>query len=118
MNDTEDFMMSEAMERVDDDVDLLTELVDTIFETFDNNVATIRGALSSGSSNVVFGEAHSMKSAFGNLGAKRCYEICRSIEKCGKDNNLSDASVMLDDLVEAAGRFKTAVAAAFGSDEE
>lgn len=106
MEDSRDFMISEALERVDGDIEMLGELMSMLSEEVSVRLGEMREAVAGGNALALEHAAHSLKSAFGNLGATTASELCLELEKRGRSKDVSDASPFLDQLEEAYRRFE------------
>jgi HPt (histidine-containing phosphotransfer) domain-containing protein len=100
-----------ALERVDNDVDLLKELVSICSEEYHGKIKEMRVALQMGDSKKISEIAHSLKSAFGNVGAMMGHETAFALEQAGKKGSTTE----LDDLM---GKFERAVGEFFLMFEE
>lgn len=107
MEDSQDFMISEALERVDGDLEMLGELMGMLAEEVPVRLKEMREAVAKGDAVVLEHAAHSLKSAFGNLGAMSASAACLELEKRGRAKAIADASPVLDDLEAAYSRFES-----------
>jgi len=107
MEDSQDFMISEALERVDGDLEMLGELMGMLAEEVPVRIKEMREAVEKGDPSVLEHAAHSLKSAFGNLGAMTASGVCLELEKRGRTKVIGDASPLLDDLETAYNRFQS-----------
>lgn len=88
--------LKDALERVQDDKDLLLELFDIFSEDFVGKRETLWGAFKAGNVSSFQMVAHSLKGATGNISAKQMYANCVALDKLGKDGNIADAQAMLE----------------------
>ena len=98
MSDQPIFDVAAAMDRVDNDKELLFELVQMMEDQYPMQIAEIESAVQNNNAALLGSSAHAIKSALGNLGAMRCYELAFALEKAGKTNSLSSAKTVLNDL--------------------
>ena len=94
-----------AMERVDQDIQLLAELVEIFKSDYCNNIKDIEAGISSNNPTQVGKAAHAIKSALGNLGAMSCFDIALGLENMGKTKNLTNAPDKLDLLTSEISKF-------------
>jgi HPt (histidine-containing phosphotransfer) domain-containing protein len=88
--------LSDVLDRVQDDKELLLELFDIFEEDFKTKRKEMDHYLTDKNAEMLRNIAHSLKGASGNISAKRIYAICLFIEK-------EAASVRLDGI---AGKLK------------
>jgi HPt (histidine-containing phosphotransfer) domain-containing protein len=86
------------LESVGGDLDLLDELAGTFAEEVPGWVATLRTATSSGDSQTVFRVAHGVNGAIGYFKAPRVRQPAAELEAMGREERLTDASRVLDQL--------------------
>jgi HPt (histidine-containing phosphotransfer) domain-containing protein len=98
-----------VMERLDNDEELLSELLNMLFEDADDRIAEIATAGSLGNSTEVEKRAHSIKSALGNLGALRAHKAAHNLEIAGRSNNLQDIDQLVAILSKEYNAFKESV---------
>ncbi|MBF0121914.1 MAG: Hpt domain-containing protein [Candidatus Omnitrophica bacterium] len=98
--------VKDALERVQDDKDLLLELFDIFQEDFPGKRNAFRQAMEMG--NVVTFQqiAHGLKGATGNISAKQMHENCTELDRLGKNSNLAGAKERLDLLDKQYGEFQ------------
>jgi two-component system, sensor histidine kinase and response regulator len=80
---------------VDDDGSVLAEVLQMYLDEAPTLVAAMRQALSSGNGELLGQQAHALKSASFNVGAKSLGELCRRAERLGKAGELADAQDLL-----------------------
>jgi HPt (histidine-containing phosphotransfer) domain-containing protein len=100
------FNKEEAMQRVDDDVELFAELVTMFFDDWPTSVANLEDACRRQAASEVQHLAHSMKSALGNLGGMRAYRSAFQIEMAGKSGNITEATAHLESFKTEVEEFK------------
>ncbi len=100
-----------ALNRVDGDQELYSELVDMFFEEYPRMLSEIKEARKTGEAKKIQESAHSMKSALGNLGAMKAFAIAQVIEVNGAKNRLEmiDANVktLEDEIAKYQGAIKS-----------
>ncbi|MBF0569779.1 MAG: Hpt domain-containing protein [Candidatus Omnitrophica bacterium] len=87
--------LKDAMERVQDDKELLLELFDIFQEDFPGKRNTINKAFEKGDLVSFQQIAHGMKGATGNISAKDMHQTCVALDALGKDGTLNGADVPL-----------------------
>jgi two-component system sensor histidine kinase/response regulator len=82
---------------LDDDGDgaLVTELVDAFVEAADDQLLRVAAAIESGDAQALARLAHSLKSGSANLGAEALSACYSGLEKCGREQRISDAVPLL-----------------------
>lgn len=75
-----------ALDRVDQDKELLFELLDLFYEDLESQMTELRAAVQADQSELLEERAHSLKSAVGNLGAARCFQCLSELEKLGRES--------------------------------
>ncbi len=90
--------LKDALERVQDDKELLLELYDIFAEDFVSKRETINEAFKSGNVSEFQMVAHSLKGATGNISAKQMHETCVALDRLGKDGSLTAAEPLLEVL--------------------
>lgn len=84
-----------ALERVDNDAELYAELVRTLMEEYDEEIVKLTNSIDRGEASRVEQISHSLKSAFGNVGAMAAYAVVRDLEFAGKHNTMDRARELL-----------------------
>ncbi len=77
---------------------LLERLVDIYLNKAPGLLAEMREAIDKQSYKELRMAAHSMKSSSGNIGAIYAAELCKCLEGMGRDENMSDASLKMEEL--------------------
>jgi len=77
-------------------------ILEQLFEIYRSNAPELIEKLSSSIEDENFGSirdsAHSLKSASGNIGARRMFELCAKLEEMGRDEEIAGASKLLLDI--------------------
>ena len=87
--------LSEFMDRVQDDKELLVELLDIFMEDFEQKRKPLQEAVEKKDFEEVKNICHSLKGASGNISAKPLRETLLKIEEMGKNNDFTG----VDDLL-------------------
>ncbi|WKZ56772.1 MAG: Hpt domain-containing protein [Bdellovibrionota bacterium] len=87
-----------TLERVEGDVDLLRELVRLAINMYAEDLPKLRAGVAANDSVTVSEIAHSLKGAFGNIGAARCYALCGEIESLARAATLGDLRGRIENL--------------------
>ena len=85
-------------DRFDGDKDLLTEILREFLDYAPKQLKVLQQAAEEGRPEVVETEAHSLKGAAANLGARRLADLSLSLELAGRARNLAEAAKMTNDL--------------------
>ena len=102
--------LKDAMERVQDDKELLCELFDIFCEDFPPKRDKIWASFEKGDCAGFQMIAHGFKGATGNISAKRMHETCVELDKLGKACNLSGGKPLLEALDQQFAEFKVEAA--------
>jgi HPt (histidine-containing phosphotransfer) domain-containing protein len=81
-----------CLERLDDDLELLLELIEVYVEDAPNIFSRLSQALEGGDLESAEREAHSMKSASANVGAERTREVSRLAEIAAREKRSEDVA--------------------------
>ncbi|MBW2343859.1 MAG: Hpt domain-containing protein [Deltaproteobacteria bacterium] len=92
------FDMTEALENVGGDMDLLKEIIEIFLEDYPNQMNQIREGILTGDAKAVEHAAHSLKGSVANFAAKRTYDAAYRLEVLGREGNLEEANEALGDL--------------------
>ena len=92
------FDMTEALENVGGDMDLLKEIIEIFLEDFPKQMKEIQEGIDKGDAHVVERAAHSLKGSVANFAAKRAHEAAYRLEVLGREVNLGEANEALADL--------------------
>lgn len=90
--------LDEALERVEDDVDLLIELFEVFIEDYPLKMQAMRQATESSDFSQLADLAHSLKGASGNISAKTMRDVFIYIEQMAKDQKAQNINESLDKL--------------------
>lgn len=74
-----------VLERVDNDLDLYFEVFGVFIEDYPAIVETLREGVQLQDFEKIWTAAHTLKSAVGNLGGLRCFELARQLETAGRE---------------------------------
>jgi len=83
--------VSVALQRIDDDVDLLREVAGIAAEDCPLQIATITRALADGDTEALMVGAHTLKGTLGSLAAEAAYAAALAVETLARDGNLRHA---------------------------
>lgn len=95
-----------ALERVDNDWDLLEELVSLFFQEYTQQLADLHAALNAGEAERFKRLAHTVKGAAGNVGAMYVFDLALRLEKSAAANALGEARTLLPQFEAAVADFK------------
>ncbi|MFH1950952.1 MAG: response regulator [Pseudomonadota bacterium] len=95
------FDLFSAMETVLGDEDLFQEIAGMFLETCSDNIAKIKEGIIGNDAGILEMEAHSLKGAVSNFGAKETYEAAYRLEKLGKEGKMATAAEELLNLERA-----------------
>lgn len=104
------------MERVDDDLELLEELLEIFEEDAQEHIDAMRAALSSSDAVQFERSAHSLKGSSYNMSAVRLADIALELEKAGHEGSLEGAGEKLNELEEELHRVIAALNEIVGLD--
>lgn len=94
-----------VLERCDNDVELIKELMQMFIEDYPKSISDIEYAVESKDPGKIDRSAHAIKSALGNLGGMKAYQIAYDLELSGKKNNITDSPSLLKNLKDAISEF-------------
>jgi HPt (histidine-containing phosphotransfer) domain-containing protein len=92
------FDAQEALERVDNDLKLFSELVNIFFGEYPPSFARLKEAVESRNPRQIEEAAHSLKSALGNIGAMNAFHTAYLLEQAGRDGNLDRTAELVNML--------------------
>ncbi len=98
-----------VMQRMDGDREFLRELVDMFFSDFPAQTIALKRAVTEKNFEHLQRDAHSMKSALGNLGAMRAHRAAQGLEYAARDKKGQEIAARLNEFCEAAEAFRVAV---------
>ena len=114
MSTEQAFNLSEALEIVDGDMELLEEIASLFLEDYTAQLEQIREGIALGDSAAVNSAAHSLKGSVANFAAKESYEAAYRLELLGQEGNLGEAEGAFADLEKKLDVLKGALNAALG----
>ena len=103
---TEIIDLKDALERVQDDKELLLELFDIFIEDFGIKYPALQEASRKGDCAAFQMLSHGLKGATGNISAKRMHENCVEMDKMGKACDLSGSAQKVELLGQQFEEFK------------
>jgi HPt (histidine-containing phosphotransfer) domain-containing protein len=89
------------METVLGDEDFFREIAGMFIESCSDHIAKIKEGIAGNDAGILEMEAHSLKGAVGNFGAKETYEAAYRLEKLGKEGKMATAAEELLNLERA-----------------
>jgi len=99
------FDLSSAMETVAGDEDLFREIAGMFIGSCSDHIAKIKEGIAGNDAGILEREAHSLKGAVGNFGAKEVCEAACRLEKLGEEGKMAAAEEGLSDLERALNEF-------------
>jgi HPt (histidine-containing phosphotransfer) domain-containing protein len=102
----------EAIRSLDEDGTLVIELIDLFRSETPGRVRAVHDAWQRGDTGAMLREAHALKSSTAQMGALRMSELCRQIERHGRDGQIAEAGPDVAELVGAADEADAALRAA------
>lgn len=96
-----------ALDRVDNDRELLVEIFQILEEQIAQTFVDLRAHIASNDSASFRSTAHSLKGASANVGANMLAEIMKSLEVRGQKSEIADAETDIARAQEAAKLFVT-----------
>ena len=99
------FNLAGAMETVLGSEDLFREIAGMFIESASDYIARIKEGITGNDAGLLEREAHSLKGAVGNFGAKEVYEAAYRLEKLGKEGTMATAPEALSNLESAITGF-------------
>jgi HPt (histidine-containing phosphotransfer) domain-containing protein len=86
------------MEIVSGDKDLFQEIAGIFIESCSDYITRIRQGIAGKDAGILEREAHSLKGAVGNFGAREAYEAAYRLEKLGNEGKMTTATAELSTL--------------------
>ena len=86
------------METVLGNEDLFREIAGMFLESCSDYIAKIKKGIEGNDGGVLEREAHSLKGAVGNFGAKEAYAVAHRLEKLGEEGKIAAAAGELSNL--------------------
>jgi len=105
-----------ALDRVEDDRELLQEIVGLFFDEIPGLLSAIQESVVQRDANALERAAHTLKGAVGNLGAKDAFAAALRLEVLGRGGDLTNIEEAYAELEKAIIRLKSALAALIGAD--
>jgi HPt (histidine-containing phosphotransfer) domain-containing protein len=102
--------LKDALERVQDDKELLLELFEIFQEDFPGKRDAFLAAFTKGDANTFRLLAHGLKGATGNISARQMHENCIELDRMGKEGDLTGAGERLELLDKQYAAFKAEAA--------
>ena len=99
------FDLSGALETVLGNKDLFREIAGLFLENCSDYIARIKKGIAENDGGILEREAHSLKGAIGNFGAREAYEVADRLEKLGKEGEMAAAAERLSNLERALNQF-------------
>lgn len=90
--------LTETLERVEGDFDLLKEMVELFLEEWPNMLSDIERAIAVGDARALQHAAHTLKGSVSNFAAPRATAASLVLEKMGRQQDLSNAGAALASL--------------------
>jgi HPt (histidine-containing phosphotransfer) domain-containing protein len=87
-----------ALNRLDRDGELLKQMLQELLKKAPNQLKTLEKAVDQGDNKAVEREAHSLKGAAGNLGAKHIADFALKLELSGRKGDMTDAKQIIERL--------------------
>jgi HPt (histidine-containing phosphotransfer) domain-containing protein len=97
-HEPEAFNLTEALERVEGDMDLLKEMVDLFLEEYPRMVVAIEHALTTSNAQALQNAAHTLKGAVSNFSAYGATEASLTLEKMGRRQDFTNTATALSTL--------------------
>ncbi len=107
---TEIIDLKDALDRVQDDKELLLELFDIFTDDFHGKYVAFKAAFAKGDCAAFQMLSHGFKGATGNISAKRMHENAVELDRMGKACDLSKAGPLVDLLGRQFEEFKVEAA--------
>ncbi|MCB0317658.1 MAG: Hpt domain-containing protein [Bdellovibrionales bacterium] len=99
------FDREDAMTRVEQDSQLLSELMDIFLTEYQDYLTAIDNAIISKDTKKITENAHSIKSALGNIGAASSFELAKNLEFAARKDQLEKAVGFSAALKTEVGKF-------------
>jgi len=97
--------IEDALDRVQDDIELLLELFDIFQEDFQVKLPQLKAACQTANAEEIRNLAHSIKGAAGNISAREIQQTCLAIEKKGAEGDMNGLMPLLTGLDQQFKRF-------------
>ncbi|MBD3181523.1 PAS domain S-box protein [Candidatus Poribacteria bacterium] len=89
---------NDVMERVDGDMELLSDMIEIFMEEYPSLLAEIKQAIDNKDNKSLEYSAHSLKGSVGNFGSQEVFDAALNLEIIGRNGNLSEAPAVLENL--------------------
>jgi HPt (histidine-containing phosphotransfer) domain-containing protein len=107
----EAFSMTEALEHVEGDLDLLREMADLFLDEVDNMTRAIEQSITAGDPVALQHAAHTLKGSVSNFAAHAATEASFALEKMGRQQDFTHTSAALAALKSALAQLIPALTA-------
>jgi|GEM_PF-6484144 len=94
------FDLSEALDRVDGDKVLLSEMAELFLESYPGYLSRIKEAVVQADLSALTQAAHALKGSVGNFTTREPFEVARTLEQLGRQGNIDRASQVVVELEE------------------
>ena len=102
--------LADVMDRVQDDVDLLLELLDIFVEDYEKKRPRLEKSINDKDFGQTHSLAHSLKGAASNIGAKPLFETFVKLDEMAKNNDLNQAATVLAAMTQRFNHLKRRIA--------
>jgi HPt (histidine-containing phosphotransfer) domain-containing protein len=92
------FDLSEALDRVDGDKVLLSEMAELFLESYPGYLSRIKEAVIQADLTALTQAAHALKGSVGNFTTREPFEVARTLEQLGRQGNIDMASQVVVEL--------------------
>ena len=108
------FDREELLDRVDNDVELLAEIVELFLQDYPSLLEKIEKAVADDDAYQLERAAHALKGSVGNFIADRCYQAAFRLEQMGRDEKLDQSREAYEELERELKRLEPALRALLG----
>jgi CheY-like chemotaxis protein/HPt (histidine-containing phosphotransfer) domain-containing protein len=105
-NENEIFERAALLDRLDGDEEFCNELIRICLRDVPGRIESIKKALEENKAELVQKQAHNIKGASANIGAKALSEVAFELELAGKNHELKTAPSMIEQLERELDRFQ------------
>lgn len=99
--------MVELLDRIEDDLELLDDMVEIFAREVDRIGASVQDALNRGDASAIAKAAHELKGMLANLSAHHGTDLAARAEKAALEGDLQTVGSLWTDLVAEASRIQT-----------
>jgi len=99
-----------SLRRPTDSVDFLSEIIGLFLQNTPLVLDSMRKAVVQNDADLLISAAHRLKGSASNLGARQMEALCRTLEDCGRTQQMSGSSANYQLLLEAYERVKASLA--------